>query len=270
MKSRTKRLFIIWLCARSLVALGQTQDPHEAQPERPTVATHAGTVTPGWLEIEAGGELDRYADRSQGVVFPLTIKLGLSPNIQFSVFPSAVQPIGVNSIQVGDLAFGLKWRLADDLPILGRFAVLPSIKVPTGSTATGAGTGTVDGNMLLISSNELGSVELDINLGYTRRSGNGTTAPQSATLWTISFGGPAVGVLGWTAELYGFPGTRGDAGKSPVVAALLGPTFTVETWLVLDLGIIEPVVGPQAHAVYCGCVWNIGRMWESSDKETKR
>jgi hypothetical protein len=266
MKSRIKALFVLWLCTRSLIVLAQTQDPHEAQPERPTVATHAGTVAPGWLEIEAGGEFDRYNDDSHGIGFPLTIKLGLSPNIQFSLFPSAVQSPGVSGVQVGDLAFGLKWRLADDLPILGRFAVLPSIKLPTGSTATGAGTGTVDGNMLLISSNEFGSVELDINLGYTRRSGDGTTAPQSATLWTISFGGPAVGALGWTAELYGLPGTSGNAGKSPVVAALFGPTFTVESWLVLDLGIIEPVSGPQAHAVYCGCVWNIGRMWESSSK----
>ncbi|MDQ2767543.1 MAG: hypothetical protein M3Y30_10345 [Gemmatimonadota bacterium] len=24
-------------------------DPHTAQPERPTVATHAGTVAPGWV-----------------------------------------------------------------------------------------------------------------------------------------------------------------------------------------------------------------------------
>jgi len=36
-------------------------DPHEAQPERPTVATHAGTVAPGWVEFEAGSEFDRYA-----------------------------------------------------------------------------------------------------------------------------------------------------------------------------------------------------------------
>jgi len=262
MKSRIKVLLVVWSCTCPLIALAQTQDPHEAQPERPTVATHAGTVAPGWLEIEAGGELDHYNDHSQGVGLPLTIKLGLSSNIQFSVFASAVQPTGVNAIQVGDLAFGLKWRLADDLPILGRFAVLPSIKLPTGSTATAAGTGTVDGNMLLISSHDFGQVALDINFGYARRSGNGTTAPQSATLWTISFGGLAVGALGWVAELYGLPGTPGSAGKSPVVAALFGPTFVVDPWLVLDLGIIEPVVGPQAHAVYCGCVWNIGSVWE--------
>ncbi|MGO9480483.1 MAG: transporter [Candidatus Kryptoniota bacterium] len=251
----------IWWCTIPLGALAQTQDPHEAQPERPTVATHAGTVAPGWLEIEAGGELDHYIDHSQGIGLPVTIKIGVTSNTQFSVFASGVQPSSDKDFQTGDLAFGLKWRLADDLPILGRFAVLPIIKLPTGSAAEGAGTGTVDGSMLLISSNEFGPVELDVNFGYTIRSGNGTAAPKSATLWTASFGGPAVGGLGWAAELYGYPGTQGDAGKSPIVAVLIGPTFTAKPWLVFDLGVIEPVAGPQPHAVYCGGVWNIGRIW---------
>src|SRR5260370_36815211 len=35
------------------------QDRHAVQPERPTVATHAGTVAPGWVELETGVELDR-------------------------------------------------------------------------------------------------------------------------------------------------------------------------------------------------------------------
>ena len=214
-----------------------------------------------FVEIEAGGELDRYSDHAQGVGVPVTIKLGLSSNIQFSVFPSAIQPPAANTLRVGDLAFGIKWRLADDLPILGRFAVLPSVKVPTGSTATASGTGTVDGTLLLISSNELGPVSLDINVGYTQRSGHGTIAPRSATLWTVSFGGPAVGALGWAAELYGIPGTTGHAGNLPIVAALFGPTVVVKPWIVIDLGIIEPIAGPQAHALYCGCTWNIGCVW---------
>ncbi len=259
MKSKIIFFLVTSWCTYPLAAFAQTQDPHEVQPERPTVATHAGTVAPGWLEIETGGELDNYVDHSQSIGFPLTIKIGVTSNTQFSVFASGIKPSS-NSIQVGDLAFGLKWRLADDLPILGRFAVLPSIKLPTGSTARGAGTGTVDGGILLISSQEFGPVEMDVNLGYTRRSGNGTEAPRNATLWTTSFGGPAVGWLGWAAELYGYPGTTGNAGKPPIVAALFGPTFTVESWLVFDLGVIEPIVGPQPHAVYCGGVWNIGRM----------
>jgi len=254
-------LLISLLCAYLLGAVAQTQDPHDAQPERPTVATHAGTVAPGWLEVEAGGEFDRYDDNSHGVVVPITIKLGLGSRTQLSLFPSGVQVPGGKSFESGDMSLGVKWRVADDLPVLGGFALLPSIKLPTGSKVSGAGTGTVDGTLLLISSNDLGGVALDINLGYTRRSGDDTVAPRDATLWTISFGGSGIGGLGWAAEMYGYPGTSGPAGKSPVVAVLFGPTLTPSSWLVFDLGLIQPVVGPQPHAVYCGVVWNIGRIW---------
>ena len=133
MKAIIDLLLIVWLCSLPRIVLAQTEDPHEAQPERPTVATHAGTVAPGWLEIEARAELDHYDDHSQGIGLPVTIKIGVTSNTQFSVFASGVQPSSDKDFQAGDLAFGLKWRLADDLPILGRFAVLPSIKLPTGS-----------------------------------------------------------------------------------------------------------------------------------------
>src|SRR5207247_3724752 len=45
-------LTLAWLSVRPASALVQAPDPHAAQPERPTVATHAGTVAPGWIEIE--------------------------------------------------------------------------------------------------------------------------------------------------------------------------------------------------------------------------
>jgi len=255
------------LCSPPLVALAQTEDPHDAQPERPTVATHAGTVAPGWLEVEAGGESDRYDDHSHGAVVPVTIKLGLASNVQWSVFASAVQVPGSTSFEPGDFSLGIKWRIADELPVLGRFALLPTIKFPTGSTATGAGTGTTDGTILLISSNDLKVMALDINLAYTRRTGDGTQAPRNATLWTASLGGPGIGDLGWTVELYGYPGTSGPAGRPPVVAALFGPTLTFKSWLVFDAGLVEPVAGPQPHAVYLGAVWNIGYLGHENGAE---
>lgn len=78
---------LVSLVARPAGLAAQTlaSDPHAAQPERPTVATHAGTVATGWFEIEAGTELDRYADRSRGEVAPVSVKLGLAPCLQLSL-----------------------------------------------------------------------------------------------------------------------------------------------------------------------------------------
>ena len=134
------------------------------------MATHAGTVAPGWIEVEAGGELDSYENHSTGFGLPVNIKVGLSSNLQLNLFPSAVEPPGKDIIQSGDFAFGIKCRIFDNLPILEKFAVLPILKLPTGAIASGAGTGTTDGSIVLISSHEFGEIDLDINLGFTHRS----------------------------------------------------------------------------------------------------
>jgi len=246
--------------SRLAAAADSAKDPHAAQPERPTVATHAGTVAPGWLEIEAGVERDRVDPSASLVSTPTVFKVGLAPRVQLSLFGTAIRPPSA-SIGIGDVAAGVKWRLVDDAPILGDFAVLPALKFPTGSVGTGTGTGTTDVSLLLISSHQFGDVAMDLNAGYTRRSGNGANAPTSATLWTASFGGPFAGPVGWVAECYGFPATGGPSGLASIVALLGGPTLTVEPWLVFDAGVIIPVTGPQLRALYAGAVYNVARMW---------
>lgn len=237
-----------------------TIDPHAVQPERPTVATHAGTVAPGWLEIEAGVERDRFAATPASVFTPTVVKVGVVSHVQLNVFGSVARPPG-GSVGVGDIGAGVKWRLLDDAPVVGDFAVLPSIKLPTGSAIEGRGTGTTDASLLLISSHDFGPVAMDLNLGYTRRSGNGAQAPREATLWTASFGGSAIGRLGWVAECYGYPATSGPSGEPSIIAVLAGPTYLPRAWLAFDAGVIVPVTGPQAHAVYAGAVYNVGRLW---------
>jgi hypothetical protein len=253
------RILVVSICA-AFARLGaqDAKDPHAVQPERPTVATHAGTVAPGWLEVESGVERDRFSPNTTATTAPTVFKLGLAENMQLGVFGSVVHNDA--STGLGDLAVGLKWRVVDDAPIVGDFAVLPSVKFPTGSASNGTGTGTTDGSILLISSHDLGPVSMDLNVGYTRRGGDGSSAPKNATVWTVSFGGPLAGGLGWTAECYGYPSTSGPAGQASIVALLGGPTFLVQKWLAVDAGVILPLTGPQPHALYAGLVYNVGRM----------
>jgi hypothetical protein len=235
-------------------------DPHAVQPERPTLATHAGTVAPGWLEIESGIERDRFAPSDIGYITPTLLKFGIANRLQLGVFGALGHPApGVTGI--GDVGAGVKWRLVEGAPIVGDFALLPSVKLPTGSAASGTGTGTTDVSLLAISSHDLGPVALDINVGYTKRSGDGLVAPTSASLWTVSTGGPFAGALGWVLECYGYPGTGGPSGQAPIVAVLAGPTFLAKSWLAFDAGAIVPVKGAQPHALYAGVVYNVGRLW---------
>lgn len=60
-------------------------NPRDVMPERPTVATHAGTVATGIVEIETGVEVDHYDDESEGGLVPVVFKIGLAKRLQLSV-----------------------------------------------------------------------------------------------------------------------------------------------------------------------------------------
>ena len=237
-------------------------DPHAVQPERPTIATHAHTVASGWVEIEAGVEHDRFADRMRTESAVSTVKLGLSRRSQLGITASALRDPAdaAHTSGIGDASLALKWRLLDAAPWLGDFALLPVLKLPSGSSRRGTGTGTTDASLYLVSSHSYGLVSLDINVGATARSGDGSTAPTRAALWTAAAGLPLKGTMAWAAEVYGLLGTSGPVGTAPIVAALLGPTWTPRPWLELDAGAIVPISGPQPHALYAGLVWNVGKL----------
>jgi Putative MetA-pathway of phenol degradation len=272
---------ILVACSSTAAAQPDQNDPHAAQPQRPTVATHAGTVAPGWIEIEAGIESDRYHDDTRGEIAPVLAKLGIASRLQLEVQAPGVWPPD-GGTGMGDLSVAVKWRFLEDAPIVANMAVLPSVKFPTGSKDNGAGTGTTDVGLLLISSHALvipkvGSVPMDLNFGYTKRTGDGTEAPRQSLLWTASFGGRAWRPVGWVVELFGTYATSGPVGAETVVAFLTGPTVQVRSWLVLDVGVIlpisgpepkivrgvtvDPVSGPQPRAVYAGVTYNISRVW---------
>ncbi|HEY3114656.1 MAG TPA: hypothetical protein VGJ62_13325 [Gemmatimonadaceae bacterium] len=235
------------------------RDPHAVQPERPTVATHAGTVARGWVELEEGGEWDKDPGGARSFFAPTNLKIGLAPRAQLNLLLNVIHDRAIRggSFAASDITIGVKYRIAENDRILGDFAVLPAVKLPTASPGA-AGTGTTDFSLLLISSRHLGPVAMDLNVGQTRRTGDGTSAPKTAGVWTASFGFPVAGPFGAAIEVFGFPRTTGPLGTEGIAALLIGPTFLAREWLAFDAGIIAPISGPQPRAFYTGFVWNLG------------
>jgi hypothetical protein len=264
-------VILLALCTLCVVApvgaqrAGRPPKLSTAQPERPTVSTHAGTVSSGWLEIETGIELDHGHDPEHTTLGTLAMKLGLAENVQLSILAPYVRPSD-NTGGVSDLTVGVKMRLLENNPLLGDFAVQPNLKLPTGKSDKGSGTGTTDGTLLLISSRDFYGMDLDMNVAYTYRGGSGIRAPRDQWLWAASLAGDLPHGVGWAAELYGVPGTSGLKGDQPLLAFLGGPTLTVAESLVLDLGVILPIAGPQPHAFYAGLTYNLGRIWGEREK----
>lgn len=254
-------LLLLSLVAAPLRAQAPVQDPRAVQPERPTVATHAHTVAPGYLEIETGIEGDRFAPGERSYFAPVVVKVGLGSHLQLNLASTAfarATPIGQGS-GAGDLSLGVKWRLLDDDRLLGDFAILPAVKLPTGSVDRGTGTGSTDVGVTLISSYELGPVAMDLNAAVTRVGRTDASGATNTALWTASFGAPVIGRLSWVAELFGNP-TIDGSGTPSSVELLTGPTYLVSPALNLDAGVITPLRGDRPNALYVGLVWNAGRL----------
>ena len=266
LRARLDRGLLVLLLAgasgRAVAQSTSAPDPRAAQPERPTVATHAHTVAPGYVEIEVGLLGIHPAPDSGRLDVPGLVKIGISTHVQLDVFVdwNRTSLSGRTSSGVGDTALGLKWRVLDKSPALGDFAVQSSVKLPTGSPERLTGTGTTDFSILLISSHATGPFSLDVNVGYTYRSGSGLPVPKHSTLWTVSPAFTVYGRLGWTAEVFGYPGTRGLDGYAPEVGMTVGPSFVLHRSAVVDAGVVVNVRGLGANALYAGVTWNVGRL----------
>ena len=269
MRGRTLALGTALLALSPTVAQAQSRDsvtakvdsinPRAVQPERPTVATHAYTVAPGYVEIEAGVQDAQPTSVSQFVT-PVVVKIGVIPRLQLEIQGgySRMSVPGVTVSGVSDLAFALKQRVLDNAPILHDFSVQGAVKFPTGST--NVTTKTTDASILLISSRPIGAGELDLNAGYTRRSGDGSVVPINATFLTASFGTPIAGPLAGVAEVFSYPATTGPTGTATSVGFLFGPTYQVQPSLVLDAGAILNVRNMTGNAIYAGVTYNVGRI----------
>lgn len=267
MRTRSRRWFALPLAVATLAiplrAQSAETDPRAVQPERPTVATHAHTISPGFFEVETGVQGNRLDAGGRAYAVPTVLKVGLSSHLQLNLGSPAFLPVAGQQAGLGDVSIGVKWRLLDDHPVLGDFALLPAIKFPTGSASNGTGSGTTDVGLTAIASYDVHGVSMDLNAAYTKV---GVTSEQSgpdAALWTASFGFPVAGRLSWVAELFGVPRIDG-ASAPPSTALLTGPSFLVSRALNLDVGIIAPIHGDMPNAIYAGLVWNLGTFSRSA------
>jgi len=117
------------LGAQSQPADSTKRNPHAVQPERPTVATHAGTVARGCIELEEGGEWDKGSDGVRSFIAPTNLKIGLAQRAQLNLLVNLVRnPIAGGSFETSSVTVGVKYRIVDDDRILGDFAVLPAVR----------------------------------------------------------------------------------------------------------------------------------------------
>ena len=247
-------------------AAGQTAsapDPRAAMPERPSVATHAFSVAPGFVELEAGFQRQPVGPDGSDTAVPAVLKIGLGERVQLGVGFGwqRLSESGASTSAVTDTSVSVKWRIVDASPWLGACALQGTVWLPTGSEERGTGSGSAAVGVLAIASRAIGPVALDVNAGYTFSGGDGEVTPEHSTMWAVAAGFPLAGDVGWVAEFFGYPATGGPSGSPSSVGFLTGPSLTVSPSVVLDAGVIVSVDGLGDTAVYAGLTWNMGRAW---------
>ena len=227
-----------------------SQSPRDANPERPTFATHAYTVAPGFVELEQGLSARGVGSLREATAWDVNLKLGVSSHAQLALF-GPLYARGPDGGGTGDLGMALKLR--NEVSKRAALAAVSSVTVPTGSTTRGLGAGRVLGGLVGVVSADLpAGVHIDINAGPQ---GIGAGAPQ----WFTSFGGArGFGRVGVTLEAFQF--TAGAAGAR-LAGILGGVTFRLTNWAIADVGGVARTATGTPDQVFLGLTTNLGRVF---------
>jgi len=223
--------FVAALLAPPLLA----QSPRQANPERPTFATHAYAAAPGYAELEQGLAARGVRSLREQTSWDVNLKLGLSRRLQVALF-GPLYARGPASGGVGDLGAALKLRT--DVSPRAAVALVSSVTAPTGSARRDSGAGQALGGLTGVLSSDLaGGVHVDVNAGPQ---GIGAGAPQ------------------WLLETFQFSG----GGAGPRLAGLLGAvTLRLTEWAVADAGGVARTASGTPDQLFLGITMNLGRVF---------
>jgi hypothetical protein len=224
------------------------QSPRDANPERPTFATHAYAVAPGYVELEQGLAARGVHSLREETSWDVNLKFGVAPHLQVALFGPFYSrgPLGSG---VGDLGVALKLRT--DVSPRTAVAVVSSLTAPTGRTALGLGAGRALGGLVGVVSSDLpAGVHVDVNAGP-----QGLGAGRAQWFMSVS-GARGFGRIGVTFEVFTF--TAG--GAAPRAGGLLGAlTLRTANWMIIDVGGVTGTIRGTADQAFLGLTTNLGR-----------
>ena len=245
-------ILAVVLLLRSLpgFAAQDTPPPWAANPERPTVATHAYTVAPGYAELEQGLRAFGLRKFSEATAWEMNFKIGLEPGVQLGIFGLPYVRGGAGG-GLGDVGAAVK--LSRVLSPKSAVAIVPAVQVPTGDNSRGLGAGRTLWSLVGVFSSDLsGSVHFDANAGPV---GIGAGTP----LWFTSIGLSFGGSVGVATELFDYTSGAAAPRQRGFLAALM---VTASESVVLDVGGVRGLVDGTPHQVFVGLTTNLGAIFK--------
>jgi hypothetical protein len=243
-------LAVALLCARPVPCL-DAQTPRTANPERPTVATHAYTVAPGYAELEQGARAFGVSGLAEATSWDFNLKVGVRSGLQLGFFGAGYVRTGAGA-GVGDVGLSLKASRVVSPKVA--VAVVPAMTVPSGDAGRGLGAGRALGSLVGVFSADLPKeFHFDANAGPV---GIGAGQPQWFTSLGLAHGG--VGAVGVATELFDFTGGGAGPRQRGLLAAVM---VTVVDWVVMDAGGVRGLVDGTPDQLFLGVTTNLGRIF---------
>ncbi|HYT04153.1 MAG TPA: hypothetical protein VEM13_04660 [Gemmatimonadales bacterium] len=232
--------------------VARCQSPRAANPERPTFATHAYVVAPGYVELEQGVRVQGAGDLSDATAWDYNLKIGLARRVQLAFFGTAFMRTAAG-VGPGDLGTTLK--LSTGVSTRTTVALAASVTFPTGDASAGRGAGGTQGAVLAVASVDTPwRIHLDLNLGPVALGRGG-----SPLRWFHSLSAAiGAGRYGFTGEAYGYSAGAGEAAQWGALGAV---TVRLAQWAVVDAGGSVGLWRDTPDLAFVGLTTNIGRVF---------
>src|SRR5216117_176174 len=241
------------LCALlSMPGVARGQSPRAANPERPTFATHAYTVAPGYIELEQGVRVQGADDLSDATAWDYNLKIGLARGVQLAFFGTGFMRTAAGT-GPGDVGTTLK--LSTAVSTRTTVALAPSVTFATGDASAGRGAGRAQGALLAVASVDAPwKIHVDLNLGPVALGTGG-----SPLRWFHSVGAAVgAGPYGLAGEAYGYTAGAGEPAQWGALGAV---TVRPAQWVVVDAGGSVGLWRDTPDLVFVGLTTNLGRVF---------
>jgi hypothetical protein len=234
----------------------------QVKPCRPTISCTADIVSPGLLEVEAGGLFSKFGklqSESLELTFPVLIKLTLTRLLQLQVGSNGYTVISGNApAQYFDnLFFGPKLHLVDQGDIRPSLALTAQLSVPT--FGQDGRTHEVDAFFTGHASKDISILHVDWNVGVDAWR---LDAPVAQVFTALALSTMLSSTFGVALEGYYFSNTSivpRDGGVRLVFST------TVRPWMVVDVGDdVGFFPSTRAFSAFFGMTFIPGVLWRSS------
>ena len=221
----------VFLFVRPAGAIDAPDDRDQAKPCRPTITCTADVVTPGELQIEAGGAYAQ-GDALREWTVPFLFRMGIAAWLEAELGSNGYTLIRTEprASYLDNLVAGPKVHFTDQGAIVPSLSLSAEVGVPT-FAATGYSRNE-DLFFIAYASKDLGPLHIDWNVGLTIWRLNDEPRAQEYTSLVLSTALPAN--FGVEVEGYIFSAAGLAASRDGGVRAVL--TCSPRPWIVVDAG----------------------------------